>query len=144
MRIRRLDAKDKPDWLRLFQAYIDFYQARVAQEVIEQTWTRCLNQEDGFLALVAADDTDRVCGIAHLLFHASTWSPTTYCYLEDLFVDPSRRRAGAGRALIDAVYKEADARGCTRTYWMTQEGNQTARSLYDRLATKSPFVQYRR
>ena len=52
--------------------------------------------------------------------------------------------AGAGRALIEAVYREADARGCTRTYWVTEEGNATARALYDRVATKAPFVQYRR
>ena len=51
---------------------------------------------------------------------------------------------GAGRALIEAVYAEADARQCTRTYWVTQEFNTTARALYDRVATKLPFVQYRR
>ena len=45
---------------------------------------------------------------------------------------------------IDAVYREADARGCTRTYWMTQEFNYRARGLYDQVATKTPFVQYRR
>ena len=49
-----------------------------------------------------------------------------------------------GRALIEATYKEADVRGCTRTYWATQEFNYRARALYDQLATKSVFVQYRR
>ena len=58
-----------------------------------------------------------------MLFHRSTWSPAWYCYLEDLFVDPARRKTGTGRALIEAVYREADARGCTRTYWVTQEFN---------------------
>ncbi|HEX5600631.1 MAG TPA: GNAT family N-acetyltransferase, partial [Hyphomicrobiaceae bacterium] len=67
-----------------------------------------------------------------------------YCYLEDLFVRPAERGKGIGRALIEAVYKEADARQCTRTYWATQEFNYRARMLYDQLATKSPFVQYRR
>ena len=32
----------------------------------------------------------------------------------------------------------------TRTYWVTQEFNTTARTLYDRVATRAPFVQYRR
>ena len=83
-------------------------------------------------------------GLVHLLLHRSTWSNGFYCYLEDLFVDPTQRGRGIGRALIEAVYAEADARQCTRTYWMTQETNATARALYDRVATKSPFVQYRR
>ena len=43
-------------------------------------------------------------GLAHILFHRSTWSNGWYCYLEDLFVDPARRQKGTGRALIEAVY----------------------------------------
>ena len=79
-----------------------------------------------------------------MLFHCSTWSIGPYCYLEDLFVEPALRAQGIGRALIEAVYREADTRGCSRTYWMTQESNYRARGLYDQLAAKSPFVQYRR
>jgi GNAT superfamily N-acetyltransferase len=143
--VRRLEAKDKPDWLKLFKAYIDFYQARVAEEVIEETWRRLLAGGEGFhIGLLAVDERDRPVGLAHVLFHRSTWSPTYYCYLEDLFVDPARRKAGAGRALIEATYREADARGATRTYWTTQEFNDRARQLYDKVATKSAFVQYRR
>ena len=94
--------------------------------------------------MVAVDDSDKPIGIAHALFHRSTWSPTWYCYLEDLFVEPTLRAKGVGRKLIEAVYQEAEARQCTRTYWTTQEFNYRARGLYDQMATKSPFVQYRR
>jgi len=145
VRVRRLEARDKPEWLALFKGYIAFYKASVAEEVIEATWKRLIEGAPDFhIALVAVDEADRPFGLAHVLFHRSTWSPTWYCYLEDLFVDPSRRKRGVGRALIEATYREADARGCTRTYWATQEFNYTARALYDQLATKSAFVQYRR
>jgi GNAT superfamily N-acetyltransferase len=145
VRVRRLEAKDKATWLVLFKGYIAFYKATVSDEVIEATWSRLMAAPPDFhIALVAVDETDVPVGLAHVLFHRSTWSPSWYCYLEDLFVDPSRRKHGAGRALIEATYREADARGCTRTYWATQEFNYTARALYDQLATKSPFVQYRR
>lgn len=143
--IRRLEARDKERWLGLFAGYIAFYGAVVPAPVIEATWSRLMQGEtSGMIGLVAVDGHDRAVGLAHLLFHLSTWSPTTYCYLEDLFVDPQHRKKGAGRALIAAVYAEADRRGATRTYWMTQETNETARRLYDRVAAKSPFVQYRR
>ena len=99
---------------------------------------------DFHIALVAVDANDSPIGLAHVLFHRSTWSPTHYCYLEDLFVEPGLRAKGVGRALIEAVYREADARQCTRTYWSTQEFNYRARGLYDQMATKSVFVQYRR
>jgi GNAT superfamily N-acetyltransferase len=144
-RIRRLEARDKAAWLPLFKGYIAFYKATVSDEVIEQTWQRLMEGAPDFhIALVAVDEADVPIGLAHVLFHRSTWSPTHYCYLEDLFVKPDLRAKGVGRALIEAVYKEADARNCTRTYWATQEFNYRARGLYDQMATKSVFVQYRR
>jgi GNAT superfamily N-acetyltransferase len=145
VRVRSLQERDKQAWLGLFKGYIEFYKATVSDEVIEATWQRLMaGRPDFHIALVAVDAADRPIGLAHILFHASTWSPTHYCYLEDLFVDPGQRLKGIGRALIEAVYREADARQCTRTYWTTQEFNYRARALYDQLATKSPFIQYRR
>jgi len=145
MRVRSLEARDRTAWQQLFRGYIDFYRATVEDDVIDATWLRLLAGGEGsHIALVAVADADVPVGLAHALFHRSTWSATWYCYLEDLFVDPARRHKGAGRALIEAVYAEADARQCTRTYWMTQEFNTAARALYDRVATKSPFVQYQR
>ena len=142
--IRRLEARDQAAWLALFRGYIAFYEASVAEAVIATTWRRLIAGEGDFVALVAVGDADVPIGLAHALFHRSTWSPTWYCYLEDLFVAPARRKPGIGRALIEAVYREADARGATRTYWLTQEHNRAARALYDRMATRAPFVQYRR
>lgn len=142
--LRPLEEKDRAQWEALFRAYIRFYNAKVPDEVIDLTWRRILNEEDGFYGLVAEEEGGRLVGIAHLLFHRSTWSPTCYCYIEDLFVDIDTRHRGVGRALIEASYREADKRGATRTYWTTMEDNATARRLYDRLAKPSGFVQYRR
>jgi GNAT superfamily N-acetyltransferase len=145
MRVRPLQARDKPVWFALFKGYIEFYNAVVPENVIETLWQRLMRGGEGtHIAFVAVDDADTPVGLAHVLFHRSTWSNGWYCYLEDLFVDPARRQKGAGRALIAAVYAEADVRQCARVYWMTEETNATARALYDRVASKSPFVQYRR
>jgi GNAT superfamily N-acetyltransferase len=142
--IRPLRASDRKAWEALFHGYINFYEAKVSNDVIDVVWQRLLKQEDGLVGLVAVDDNDHPIGLAHAVFHRSTWSPTTYCYLEDLYVDRDVRRHGTGRALIKAIYEEADKRGATRTYWATKEDNRQARRLYDRVATLSPFVQYRR
>lgn len=143
--VRRLEARDRAEWEALFRGYIAFYQASIADPVIETTFERLVSDAPGtHTGLLAVDASDRPIGLAHLLLHRSTWSATWYCYLEDLFVDPGRRGSGAGRALIDAVYRHADAAGATRTYWATQEFNATARALYDQVANKAPFVQYRR
>ena len=143
--VRRIEARDEPHWRELFAGYLTFYQASVPEAVITQTWQRMLAGADGFhIGLVAVDETDRPIGLAHVLFHASTWSPTCYCYLEDLFVEPAARAKGVGRALIEATYALADERGATRTYWTTQEHNYRARTLYDQVATRPGFIRYQR
>jgi GNAT superfamily N-acetyltransferase len=143
--VRRLDAGDGAAWEPLFRAYIDFYEASVADDIIDATWTRLMAPEPEYhIGLAAVDEGGHLIGIAHILFHRSTWSTSYYCYLEDLFVAPKAREKGVGRTLIEAVYAEADARSATRTYWATQEFNDRARRLYDQVAKKSAFIQYRR
>lgn len=143
--VRRLKPEDKAVWQNLFKGYNEFYAATLSGETVEDLWQRLMRGGTGdHVGLAAVDESDRPIGLAHILFHASSWSTRLDCYLEDLFVDPGARKSGAGRALISAVYAEADARGARRTYWMTQETNTTARRLYDQVAKKSEFVQYRR
>ncbi len=142
--VRPFEAKDEGRWRQLFDGYVRFYQAEVPAEVVELTWMRLLRKDDNMVGLAAIRETGEMAGFAALVFHRSTWSPTFYCYLEDLYVDPAVRGQGIGRALIEATYAEADRWGATRTYWATQHGNAAARSLYDRVAHLTEFVQYRR
>ena len=78
------------------------------------------------------------------LFHRHCWKIENVCYLQDLYADPSARGMGVGRALIEAVYEQADAAGAPSVYWMTQEFNHTARQLYDRIGQLTPFIKYQR
>ncbi len=142
--IRALAAADYEPWNQLWQAYLRFYRAEVSDEVTAATFRRLCDQSDGLIGLVAADDTGGLLGIAHLVFHPSTWSSDPYCYLEDLFVTPAARGTGTARQLLDAVFAEASRRGAARTYWETQEFNSPARSLYDQVAHRTSFVVYER
>jgi GNAT superfamily N-acetyltransferase len=75
--------------------------------------------------------------------HASTWVMGDDCYLEDLFVAPVARGQGIGRALIEDVKALAWAKGWHRLYWHTDEGNTTARKLYDSFAPSDGHIRYR-
>jgi len=66
------------------------------------------------------------------------------CYLQDLFTAEAARGKGVGRKLIEAVYQRAKAAGASRVYWMTHESNAQAMILYDKVAVKSGFLQYRK
>jgi GNAT superfamily N-acetyltransferase len=144
--IRALTADDYPGWLPLWRGYLRFYRGEVSDEVTLGTFRRLAGGLDGMTGLVAEDPggTGNLAGLAHLVFHPSTWASQPYCYLEDLFVAPSARGSGLSRQLIDAVYAEADRRGAARVYWETQEYNGAARSLYDLVAHRTSFVIYER
>jgi len=51
---------------------------------------------------------------------------------------------GIGRKLIEAVYDAADKAGSPSVYWLTQDFNSTARTLYDRTGVLTPFIKYQR
>jgi GNAT superfamily N-acetyltransferase len=142
--IRPLAAADFAPWERLWLAYLRFYRAEVSHEVTATTFRRLSGQTDGLIGLVAVDDQGALVGLAHLVFHPSTWSADPYCYLEDLFVAPAARGTGTATQLLDAVFAEARRRGAARTYWETQEFNAPARSLYDKVAHRTSFVVYER
>jgi len=141
--IRPLAAIDRADWDRLWAGYLAFYESALDPAVSQVTWNRLLDPQFPIHGLVA-EDAAGVLGLTHYVLHPATWAIGPYCYLEDLFVDPARRGTGAGRALIEAVYAAADAAGAARVYWLTQEGNATARALYDKVARYAGFIQYRR
>src|SRR5689334_11399483 len=141
--IRTLRPEDRSQWDMLWRGYLEFYKTELSDEVSELTWRRLLDPEAPILGF-GADDGSRLLGVVHYLFHPVTWAAGPRCYLEDLFTDPEARGRGVGRALIEAVYAAADARGADQVYWLTQESNATARRLYDRLARATDFIKYRR
>ena len=140
--VRALRPDERRSWEPLWQGYLAFYKAAVAPEVTETTWGRLHDPAEPMSVLGAFIDGTLV-GIVHYLFHRSTWTIGNYCYLQDLFTAPEARGQGAGRALIEAVYDRAEVAGASRVYWLTQETNATARALYDTLADRPGFIQYR-
>jgi GNAT superfamily N-acetyltransferase len=142
--IRPLARADEAEWRRLWTAYLRFYDSEVPEEVyasyfdvfsatIRRT-TRCLLAEvDG-----------RPVGLAHYLFHRHGWRIEDVCYLQDLYADPDVRGRGIGRALIEAVYAEADRRGCPQVYWMTQDFNADGPQALRPDRRADPFIKYQR
>jgi GNAT superfamily N-acetyltransferase len=94
--------------------------------------------------LLAASLAGTIVGIVHYLYHRSCWTIGDYCYLQDLFVAADARGKGVGAELIKHVEKIARAGGASRIYWLTKEDNVSARALYDKLADRSGFIQYRK
>ena len=142
LQIRPITAADHAAWLPLWQGYQRFYNADIASEVSALTWQRFLDSAEPMFAALAWQDGVAV-GLVHWIFHRSCWTVSDYCYLQDLYVAETVRGGGVGRALIEQVYAAAQAYGANRVHWLTQEDNTQARQLYDRIASRSGFIQYR-
>jgi GNAT superfamily N-acetyltransferase len=141
--IRPVSTADHAAWLPLWQGYLDFYQAEIAAEVSAITWQRFLDPAEPMHAALAWQE-GRAVGLVHFIYHRSCWTVGDYCYLQDLFVADGLRGDGIGRLLIEHVYTQARAAGASRVHWLTQESNSNARQLYDRIADRSGFIQYRK
>lgn len=140
--IRAPAADEMAAWLRLWRGYQEFYEWIVPDDISETTWRRFHDPAEA-MHVLAAYDGRAMAGFATFLFHRSTWARHHYCYLEDLFVDEEQRGKGVARKLIEAVRMAARDRNCERLYWQTRAGNKAAQALYDRLAEKTDFIQYR-
>lgn len=141
--IRDFAAGDFDAWYPLWRGYQAFYKVDIPRETSEVTWARMLDPAEPMRG-VFATQSGRPVGIVHFIRHRSCWTTGDYCYLQDLFVEPGLRGTGAGRRLIEHVYREAADMGCSRVYWLTHETNTDAMQLYDRIADRSGFVQYRK
>lgn len=141
-RIVALTSADFEEWLPLWRGYQTFYEVDIPPETTRVTFARLTGGQEPMGAFLARDEAGRAIGMAHWIMHRSCWTTGDYCYLQDLFVSPDIRGGGVGRKLIEAVYDVARKNGCSRVWWLTHETNAQAMILYDKVATKSGFVQY--
>ena len=77
------------------------------------------------------DDVSEAVGVAVLRHRPALWSTASEAYLAELWVDPSARGAGLGRALLRGCLERARALGCDRLELGTTEDDVEARTLYE-------------
>jgi ribosomal protein S18 acetylase RimI-like enzyme len=89
--------------------------------------------------LLAFDDADEAVGVCQLRYRLSVWTGADDCWLEDLFVTERARSGGHGRALVEAAFESARARGCRRIELDVNEQNTGALRFYESLGfTQEP------
>lgn len=141
--IRPVSAADQAAWLPLWQGYQRFYMTEIPATTSDTTWQRFLDPAEPMHAALAWHEGKAI-GLVHWIYHRSTWTVGDYCYLQDLFIAKDLRSSGVGRQLIEYVYAQARLADCARVYWLTHETNSKAMLLYERVAERSGFVQFRK
>lgn len=142
MIIRDALPTDRTAFEGLWQGFLDHYATTLAPQVTAHTWDRLMNPASPMKMRLASVE-GQVIGFAIHQHHPSTWVMGDDCYLEDLYVSPAARGQGAGRALIADLQALARDRGWHRLYWHTDQGNTTARALYDSITPADGHIRYR-
>ncbi|MEQ6248686.1 GNAT family N-acetyltransferase [Sulfitobacter sp. HNIBRBA3233] len=142
VKTRAVAASDRADWDRLYTGYAAFYGVAQDDAMRDRVWGWLHDPDHEVSGFVAETATGDLIGLTHYRPFASPLRAITNCFLDDLFVDPAARGSGAAEALIRAVEAQARSKGWGVVRWITAEDNYRARGVYDRLATRTPWVTY--
>ena len=95
-------------------------------------------------ALICEEDGKAI-GYAVYFYNYSTWLGKNGIYLEDLYVNESKRGKGAGKAMIKYLAKKAISENCGRFEWACLDWNTPSRDFYESLGAVAlnEWVGYR-
>jgi len=135
LRIRFAGPEDAGTIHRFICELADYEREPDAVEVDPPTLAAQLSEpRPPFECLIAeradgAGDAEAV-GFALFFHNYSTWRGRRGLYLEDLFVPPSLRGHGIGKALLVRLGAIAVERGCGRMEWSVLDWNTPAHGFY--------------
>jgi GNAT superfamily N-acetyltransferase len=143
LRIAPIAASELETLLPMIAAYQRFYEVEDVDEGRNRAFfSRFLAPSEDGMLLGAWRDEEPV-GYACLYWHFTSLVPAETVLMNDLYVDPSQRGAGVGRALIEAGAQVGRERGAHHLEWATAPDNKTAQRLYDKTgAERSEWVEY--
>ena len=89
-----------------------------------------------YFQVVIAEWDDQPAGFALYFYNYSTFQGRPGLYLEDLFVRPSCRGKGIGKALLVHLAKVAVGQGCGRYQWQVLDWNTPSIKFYESLGAQ--------
>lgn len=110
---------------------------KLADEVVatEEILIDQLFHKEKAEVLFAIVDNKEV-GFALFFHNFSTFLGRSGLYLEDLYVDPTHRGHGYGKALLKRLAQIAVERGCGRMEWICLDWNQSSIDFYRSLGAE--------
>ena len=129
-------------WRELYRGYADFYEVSQTDEQAATVWSWIQDDSHEQRALLVRDDSGASVGLAHFRPFARPLRASVGCFLDDLFVDPAHRGAGAVDALLRELRRIARAEGWDVVRWITADDNYRARRKYDGVASRTTWITY--
>lgn len=138
MSIRTATAADLPDIVALVRELAAYEREPDAAVATEEDFARALFPDSGDprTSCHVAEVDGAVVGMAVWFETFSTWTGRNGIWLEDLFVLPSHRGSGLGRALLASLAQECVARGLPRLEWTVLDWNTPSLEFYRSLGAE--------
>ena len=133
LRLRPATRDDVADIRRLIRALADYEKEPDAAVVTEADLLRDGFGEKPLFKVVMAEWEGAVVGFAFYFYNYSTWQGRPGLYLEDLFVMPSHRGKGIGKALLVHLARIALRENCGRFVWQVLDWNTPSIQFYESL-----------
>ena len=127
---------DVPAVLDMIRGLAEFERLGALCIATEDDVERALFGDKTAVEVVVAWEGDKTAGFALFFHNFSTFLGRRGLYLEDLFVRPSFRRRGYGRALLIYLARVAVERGCGRFEWTVLDWNAAAIGFYEELGAQ--------
>ncbi len=134
--IRAARPEDAATILKLIKGLAEYEREPQAAVATEEDLLRDgFGAEPKFRCVLGEWDGEPV-GFALYFYNYSTWKGRPGIYLEDLFVWPSHRGKGIGKALLLHLARIAEAENCGRYEWQVLDWNTPAIEFYEALGAK--------
>ena len=139
--IRPAGISDLEQLAELFDQYRQFYEQTANIMLARNFIAERLSKQDSVI-LLAENNVGELIGFCQIYPSFCSVIAAKIGVLYDLFVDPTERKTGAGRALMLATHEYAANNGMVRLDLSTAKNNHAAQALYESLGWLRDDVFY--
>ena len=154
--VRRLNDNDFFEWKPLFQQYATFYSRPVSNSLALRTWGWLTNPKENLFAFVAEQrhivetinskgevttlESTHLVGFIHFCAVTRALEADVQMQVQDHYVEPTVRRKGVAKALIEAVKMDGRTRGAATVAWAVGADNRVARGMSEHVGRQTDWI----
>ena len=139
--IRKLERKDKENWIRLYCGYAKFYKVSMNNKILNTLWS-WIHDKNNVVNGICCELEGKIVGIAHYRTMPRPIKGQYIGFLDDLFVEPEFRGQQLAQKLISHLKSLSKTNNWGGIRWITHSSNKNAKKLYDKIANNTGFELY--
>lgn len=152
MRVRPARAKDLPAVSRLAAELVRmhhrldparFFLVEPVEDGYQWFFSREVKRKGALILVAEEDETERILGYAYATLEGRNWNDLLDACgkLHDVYVDPTARRGGVGRALVTEALATLRGRGAPRVVLLSAWQNPEAHAFFESLGFRRTMLE---